>query len=218
MDLVFIRVIRLSLLIIAISGCTTLPELPDIADIEQIDQLTAHQHQLAKIANWQLTGRVAINFNDESWNASIHWQKFADRYAIQLYLPLGQGSMQLTGGTNGAILKTDDGEHFEAESSEALFLQQFGLILPLSSLQDWVMGRPAKEAEDPGDWLQQVDQYGRMLSLQQAQWDLRLLGYRPVHYQNLSGGTDLIALPRKLFMYQNGNSVRLVVDRWQFDD
>lgn len=176
---VFIRAFTLSLLGLLtamISGCTTIAELPETPPFEQTDQLTKHQQALKKIDRWQLKGRLALNYNGESWNASIHWQRFAERYAIQLHLPLGQGSMQLTGGTDGATLKTSNGEYFEAGSSEELFLQQFGLIFPVTSLQDWVIGKPAKSTDEPGDWLQRVDEQGRMLSLEQDQWGFTTSG------------------------------------------
>lgn len=221
MNPVLIRTLWLSLfglLIAAISGCTTISDIPDTLHIKQIDQLTIHQKKLEQLNDWQLKGRIALNYNGESWNASIHWQKFAERYDIQLYLPLGQGSMQLTGNTNGAVLKTSDGEFFEAGSSEELFLQQFGLIFPVSSLQDWVIGRPANNAENYGDWLQRVDEHGQMLSLEQNLWDLKLAGYRPISHHNEKGEAETIPLPRKIFLSQNGNSVRLVVQQWQLND
>lgn len=218
---VFIRAFTLfllGLLTAVISGCTTIVEPPETPPFEQTNQLTKHQRALNKIDHWQLKGRLALNYNGESWNASIHWQKFSERYAIQLHLPLGQGSMQLTGGTDGATLKTSSGEYFEAGSSEELFLQQFGLIFPVTSLQDWVIGKPAKSTDEPGDWLQRVDERGRMLSLEQDQWDLRLLGYQPIPYKDANSAAEAIPLPRKIFLSQNGNSVRLVVQQWQLND
>jgi len=220
----FFRAISRILLGISIavaSGCATAPVPPEEPPYEQIDQLTAHQQKLAHIKSWKLKGRLVISYNGNSWNASIHWQKSPERYDIQLYLPLGQGSMQLKGDADGATLKTSDGEHFMAENSENLFYQQFGLVFPITALQEWIIGRPASGADSSGDWLQRVDENGRMVSLKQNRWNMRLLNYKTV----LPGGTNTahdtpseLSLPRKIFLTQNGNSVRLVVQQWQLDD
>lgn len=233
MKSLFIRAllpILLSILIGAISGCATPPIAPDEPPIEQIDRLTEHQRQLDSIKSWQLKGRLAIHYNGDSWNASIHWQKSPERYAIQLYLPLGQGSLQLQGDSDGATLKTSEGEHFMAESSETLFYQQFGLIFPITALQEWIIGRPTTGTESSGDWLQRVDQNGQMVSLEQNHWKLRLLGYQTVSKESAnanSGETSnssnstvpkTFSLPRKIFLTQNGNTIRLVVQQWQLHE
>ncbi|NOR51136.1 MAG: hypothetical protein GQ470_00815, partial [Gammaproteobacteria bacterium] len=123
---VFFRVITpilLSLVITAVSGCATTPVPLEEPTFEQINQLTAHQRQLDSIKSWQLKGRLAMSYNGESWNASVHWQKSPEHNDIQLYLPLGQGSMQLKGDSSGATLNTSGGEHFVADSIENLFYQ-----------------------------------------------------------------------------------------------
>ncbi len=216
--------ILLSSLLAAISGCATTPVPPEMPPLEQIDQLTAHQRQLDTLKSWQLKGRLAISYNGESWNASINWQKSPEHYDIQLYLPLGQGSMQLRGDSGGATLKTSEGEHYMAESSETLFYQQFGLIFPVTALQEWVIGRPASATEGSSDWLQQVNENGEMVRLEQDHWNLRLLGYQTVSKESPNSNPDdpnfpkALSLPRKIFMSQNGNSVRLVVQQWQLHD
>lgn len=221
-----IPLILLSVLITAISGCATPPIAPDEPSLEQTGRLTDHQRQLDSIKSWQLKGRLAISYNGDSWNASIHWQKSPDRYDIQLYLPLGQGSMQLRGDGDGATLETSDGEHFMDESSENLFYRQFGLIFPVTALQEWLIGRPATSTEGSGDWLQRVDRHGQMVSLEQDHWKLRLLGYQTVSNDSSNTNSDdpdnlapkTISLPRKIFLTQNGNTIRLVVQQWQLHD
>jgi outer membrane lipoprotein LolB len=213
--------ILLGTLLLAIAGCAIQPAPPEPLQQEQINILSLHQQQLNGLHNWQLKGRLAINFNGESWNATIHWQKRPERYDIQLYLPLGQGSLHLAGDSRGATLKTSEGEHFMADSGENLFYQQFGLIFPVTALHDWIIGRPATGEEASSDWLQQVDESGQMVSLEQDNWTLRLMSYQNVSGQSSNASPDVantISLPRKIFLRQNGNSVRLVVQQWQLDD
>ena len=214
----------LSLFITTISGCATPPIAPEEPALEQIEQLTDHQRQLDSIKSWQLKGRLAINYNGDSWNASIHWQQSPERYDIQLYLPLGQGSMRLKGDSDGATLKTSEGEHFTAESSENLFYQQFGLIFPVTALQEWIIGRPATGADSSSDWLQRVNENGQMVSLEQDRWKLRLLSYQTVSKDPVNTNPDnftapkTVSLPRKIFLTQNGNTIRLVVQQWQLQE
>jgi len=210
--------ILLGTLLTAISGCATGPVPIEPPLFERNNQLTAHQQQLDTIKSWQLKGRLAISYNGESWNASIHWEKSPEHYDIQLYLPLGQGSMQLRGDSHGATLKTSEGEHFQAENGENIFYQQFGLIFPISALQDWIIGRPTTGTENSGGWLQRVDDKGKMISLEQNHWNLRILDYQKVANKHSNTNPSELSLPRKIFISQNSNSVRLVVQQWQIND
>lgn len=207
--------ILLSILLLSLAGCTSQPILPEPLPQKQISTLTEHQQQLKDLRSWKIKGRLAISYNGDSWNASIHWQKHAENYDIQLFLPLGQGSMHLNGDVDGATLKTSDGEQFMAENGELLFYQQFGLAFPVDALHKWVTGRP--DTKD-GNWLQQVDEHGQMVSLNQDNWNLRLPKYQNVSTEISTTNHKTVSLPQKIFLQQNGKSVRLVIQQWQLND
>ncbi|MCW8826170.1 MAG: lipoprotein insertase outer membrane protein LolB, partial [Gammaproteobacteria bacterium] len=130
-------------LLLLLSGCAAPPIAPEPLSSKQLNRLTEHQLRLDEIQSWKLKGRMAIHYNGESWNATVHWQHSPDHYDIQLFLPLGQGSLHLRGNHQSATLETSDGGQFEARDGETLFFQQFGLIFPVTALHDWVIGRPA---------------------------------------------------------------------------
>jgi outer membrane lipoprotein LolB len=211
----------LGALLLGLAGCVSQPTPPEPLQQPQINTLTKHQQQLQDLKRWQLKGRLAINYNGESWSASIHWQKSPEHYDIQLYLPLGQGSLQLRGDSDGATLDTSEGGHFVAESGESLFYQQFGLTFPIDALQQWVTGQPSIKMDVPGHangWLQRVDSAGQMIALEQDNWSLRLLGYQQVTNEQTTAHPAELSLPQKIFMNQNGNSLRLVIQQWQLED
>ncbi|MDH3354761.1 MAG: lipoprotein insertase outer membrane protein LolB [Chromatiales bacterium] len=213
--------ILLTALLLGLSGCATQPVPPEPLPQKQITTLTKHQQQLKGLQNWQIKGRLVLSYNGDSWNASIHWQNHPDRYDIQLYLPLGQGSMQLNGDQNGATLNTSDGEHFTAKNGENLFYQQFGFTFPIGALHEWVTGRPDMRASASNNWQQQVDKDGQMVSLNQNNWNLRLPSYQKVTTVSSNATHDaakILSLPRKIFLRQNGKSIRLVIQQWQLND
>jgi len=195
---------RLSLLALAfaMTACETLPPpLPPVDDPEQAWKV--RQHLLADTLPWSLTGRISIKTEDDSWQASLRWHESAGKYEIWLSGPLGQGTVQIEGSEQGAILRTDD-EHYVAKNAETLLHEQLGWYIPVSGLHAWILGLP-----EPGmPARQEVDDRGRLSRLVQSGWEISYRKYMRVN--------DL-ELPRKVFLKNSRLDVRVVIDQWNLE-
>lgn len=190
----------LPLLLLLLSACTSMPSHSPVTDPEMAWQ--ERQYQLASLNDWTLSGRLGIQNDHEAWHVGINWEQQQQNYAILLTAPLGQGSLKLSGNADTVTLQTDEGESVSATDPGELLYRQFGWKVPVKSLRYWVLGVPA-----PGNQREeQLDEYGRLVQLQQDGWEIRFLDY-----ESRMG----IELPGRVFVNNHKAKVRLVISDWQ---
>lgn len=189
---------------LVLAACAVTPDRVPSLDSEQAWQTRILT--LAALDSWSLTGRIAIQAEQEAWNAAIRWSQQGDRYTINLSAPLGQGVVRVEGDAKLVTLRTADQQYF-AQDGEALLRQRLGWSLPVDGLRYWAVGLPNPRANSEEH---QLDDRGRLHSLRQSGWDIEFRRYAQV------GNIDL---PDKIFLVKRGANpsvaVRLVVQRWE---
>ncbi len=180
------------------TACSTIAPPPTRENISW----QAHQHQVAQLQYWTITGRLAVSHGSESWNLDVLWQQQGDAYFIKLTGPLGAGQIQLRGDQDGVVL--EDGEHHPqyAENPDSLLYDNTGLKIPVNGMRFWVRGLPAPQMHEDSRALVA----GRLTQLHQAGWQLQFRRYQQV---------KTTVLPQKLFMQRGDLEVRLMIDQWQ---
>ena len=183
------------------SGCATVrePELPTdpTAIWEQRQEL------LLPVQNWTVIGRIAINSEQESVNASLNWTQHGDVYRIRLSTRMGHGLVEIAGGPAGVSMRTSDNQVYVAPNADKLLVDTTGWRVPLAGLRYWILGRT-----DPDVPISTIalDNLGRLDELEQSGWQIRYLRYRQVG--------DL-ELPTKVFLENAKLSTRVVVNSWE---
>lgn len=190
------------LLMAVLAGCAVQPPRQPATSREQAWQ--ERQTLLQPLQRWRLTGRLAIRTGEEGGNATFIWQQNPDSFQMQLVAPLGQGSLQLNGDTQGALLRDGDGNSAVAADAETLLLQQLGWRIPVKDLRYWVLGLAA-----PGEAAIELDEFGRLARLRQDGWEVSFLDY------TLEGAAEL---PARIFVTNHQAQVRLVIKRWELAD
>jgi outer membrane lipoprotein LolB len=193
------KAFSLSILALLIAACAP----PVIRPAEDPEQLWETRRQsLEALQAWSLTGRVAVQIEEQGWNATMHWRQLADAYDMRLIAPLGGGAVQLRGDPAGVVLRTGDGQLHAAADPETLLQEQTGMQIPVSGLRFWVLGRP--DPTQPSG--QSLDGQGRLQRLRQAGWDIAYLGYRAV---------GEIELPARINLDNGHLQVRLAINEWE---
>jgi outer membrane lipoprotein LolB len=190
------------LLVLALSACATTP--PPLSHAEAQRAWQVHQDQVAKVVEWRLAARLAINTEDEGWNGQLQWRQAPKDFHIAFSALFGQGALQLTGGERGVVLQMSDGQTRRAQTAEVLLYEQLGWRLPVEGLRYWVTGLPVPDQPSAVEY----DTQGRLAQLRQADWSISYPDYRRIH------GVDM---PRKVFIENHRLSVRLVIDRWELN-
>ena len=187
-------------LLLALAGCSTGPTRAPAENPEQAWR--NHAGQLARLDAWRLTGRIAVVSDSEAWHATADWRQDHQAYDIRLIGPMGQGSVQLQGGSRAVTLRDSDGHVLRSDDAEALLYHETGWRVPVAALRYWVLGLPA-----PGTVASRtLDPQGRLAALEQSGWRIRFLDY---------GRQDGYELPGRVFAPKDGTRVRLVVGRWR---
>lgn len=187
---------------ILLAGCAMTPE-PSRQGGEDTDSAwRARNNRLDGIREWSATGRIAIDMENEAWNASVHWRQQRDDYRIRFNAPLVSGSVEIAGGPDRVTLRTTDHRRVSATDPESLLSGVMGWHIPISGLRYWILGRP--EAGAPIDRLK-VDPQGRPRRLDQSEWRIRYPAYRHV---------DGLELPALLILENPRLSARIRIGAW----
>jgi outer membrane lipoprotein LolB len=182
-----------------LSACSTLPVSRTSPELESL--WMAQQQSLGQFHSWLLSGRLAVQTENQGWNVSVRWQQDAGTYHIVLSAPLGQGTAELQGDSQGMTLSLANGRSMTSVDPEELLFQQMGWRVPVTGLRYWVIGLPVPDTAET----HALDEDGRLQWLEQSGWRI---SYR--RYGEFSGK----ALPTKIFLDNRAFKVRLVVDEW----
>lgn len=157
--------------------------------------------QLERIQSWQLNGKVGVQTAQDSGSATIDWEENRGNYTVNLYAPLGAGTMKLSGRPGSATLVMPDGKKFTASSPEALLAKNWGFNLPVSYLRYWVRGLPV-----PGTAANlHFDAFNRVTSFSQQGWQVQIQSY------TRAGGAEL---PSRLSISSATLHGKLVIHTW----
>jgi outer membrane lipoprotein LolB len=190
-------------LCVALSACVT-PRTREALPVDPV-QARANDARREALANWNLSGRIAVSTGDRGGSGRIDWQQQAGGYTISLSAPVTRQSWQLSGNDRGARLEGIAGGPREGADVEQLLLSATGWNIPVRALQDWVRGIPAPAREfGPGN---QVYAGSLPASLMQAGWSIEYQEWHPA-------GPDRPELPRRIVARRGDASVKLVIDEW----
>jgi len=201
-----------------LAGCASIPpQRPPVADPELTWQ--TRQLELRPVNSWEINGRLAMRTAEEGWQATLRWVRKQERHNIDLMGPLGRGHLRLTQDRYGAELRDSDQHTYRDSSVQQLLQRATGWNVPLEGLNYWVLGLPVPDVPRT----QNLDEWGRLKTLQQQGWGIEFLEY------TRQGANEL---PSKLFIKRQPSfieaahddpdaaeatlEVRLVIDRWGF--
>ncbi len=166
-----------------------------------------------------LRGKLGVVDARDSFSARFLWQQRDDEFAIELWGPLGQGRVNLTGRDGIIALREGDGTVIDSGPPDDVMRRHLGWSLPMAVLPAWVRGGPAPGHRVSG---RVVDEDGRLTGFRQLGWTVELERFRPVEGGRVpvSAGPGPAApeavLPHRITASRGEYRVRLAVSDWQF--
>ncbi len=160
---------------------------------------------------FELRGKMGIVRGDESYSARFLWRQDGSDFSIDLWGPLGQGRVLLTGRRDFLELRDGDGTVVSSGTPESVMQRHLGWSLPLAVLPEWVRGRPAPSpAASALTW----DTAGQLSGFTQLGWQVELARYAQHSDSGGAGGSPLL-LPHRVTASQGSYRVRLAVSDWR---
>jgi outer membrane lipoprotein LolB len=104
----------------------------------------------ARQAEFDLAGRLAVRYGEESFTGNIAWRHAEDFDEMLITTPLGQGAARIVREGDQVTLTTAEPREYYAVDVESLTERVLGFRLPLGGLADWVRGRPSPDLEQRG--------------------------------------------------------------------
>jgi outer membrane lipoprotein LolB len=190
-------------LCLVLSACVA-PRTREALPVDPV-QARANDARRAALAEWNLSGRIAVSNGDRGGTGRIDWRQEAGGYTISLSAPVTRQSWQLSGNDRGARLEGIAGGPREDVDVEQLLLSATGWNIPVRALQDWVRGIPAPAAEFGPE--KHVYSGSLPASLEQAGWTIEYQEWHPA-------GADGSQLPRRIVARSGDASVKLMIDEW----
>ena len=184
-------------------GIAPKPNLPPI-------NTEAHQQHLSALNNiksFVLRGRLGVVTQQKGFSGGIQWQHVDDFKQsigsdnIEVFSPLGGKVAHIVKDSSGVTLTSHDGLTNKASDAESLTANTLGFRLPLSGLDDWVLGRPTHSKIDELT----IDNQGRILFLKQDGWDISFENYSQI---------NAVFLPNKVFLKSEKVNLKLIIDTW----
>lgn len=149
----------------SLSGCS-------IFNLQQDSQQL--QHQLNKIQQWQVRGKLSVVSPNDAVTGYLTWQQDKEDFDLFLSGPFGQGSSRLVGNNGQATLTIPNQEPVEAPSAEYLMARYLGWQFPVLDLRYWV-----KAQASPNSTFTEVrNSLGLLESLQQHDWQVEFSRYQ----------------------------------------
>ena len=168
------------LLALLVGACAQAPTRPPAADTV-----------------FDITGRLAARYADESFTGGFSWRHAASGDEMLITSPLGQGVARIAREGDNVVLTTAEPREYRANDAESLTEQVLGFRLPLAGLSDWVRGAPAPSSSAKTE----KDAAGRLRKLEQAGWQ--------IEYQDYAGER-----PSRLRLTYPGIELRLAISQW----
>ena len=179
-----VRHLVVALCVLLLAGCASAPAVPPTTESSFEIKWREHREQVSGIHQWNLAGRIGIRTDDTGGSANLRWKRGEGHDQIDLFGPLGGGRIRLDIDSAGARLRDSQGQNFFAGSASEVKFKATGWYVPLEVLGEWIRGIPA-----PGAHEREIDQAGKLISLNQNGWTISFNEYAP--YQQA-------LLPRKI--------------------
>lgn len=190
---------RFFCLILLLANLVACAITPDVREGISSDALSLNTQRLMQLTSWQLKGRMAISYPQDSLQAKLAWQH--DLNAGQLVLSSGLvGTVAEIHYRSGALLLMDaDGVTQLNDLAE--LKERIGFSPPLDYMPYWVRGLVSPQLRFEAS----LDTDGYVKSINQKGWRITLQRYKKI---------GEVWLPHKISIQKENLKIKLVVDQW----
>lgn len=152
---------------------------------------------------FELKGKLSVQQDGDRHSGSFIWRQQGGVFAIEVWGPLGQGRVHLTGDDQTLALLDAQGAVVRQGPSNAVMQAELGWYLPIGVMTTWVQGEAVADLPlvSPN-----YDAEGHLQSFEQAGWTIEFARFRDLQGRRLPGRVDVS---------RDATRIRLVIGHWQ---
>ena len=165
------------------------------------------QHQKLIKGSWVFSGAVGVNMSGKGQSARVVWERYPDKYQIDLFGPFGIGGIKIKYQNNIYEFIDANGDIYKDKFPDKLLEKVAGFGLPLSGSDYWILGVVMPNIKPE---YQKLNQYGALEKLSQNGWDITYNNYKVFNG---------VLMPVNITFYNSLKDLRikLVIKRWAFN-
>ena len=196
-----LRILQLCLIPLLLTNCTTMSPAPEAPQNQKLS-IEQRQARLLPLKHWRLTGAIAVKDGKHAWSANLYWQQKGENYTLQLFGPIGGGTIKIVGTPSKVKIMDGSQKVTTSNNPDRLFFEQTGWHLPIQQLIFWIKAMPAPMTTAA----KKYDRFNHLQELVQENWHI-------MYEQYTTKG--MIDLPSKLKMQRGSVHIKIVVNNWQ---
>ncbi len=186
-------------------GCAQLPD--DQTNV----QWQQHQQRLAKLTQFQASGKLGFISPDQRRSMNFYWQQNGSSSQLRLTSVFGQTLLKMVSDQQGTTIETYDEERYQSVDGEALLYQLTGLIIPLNQLDAWLIG--SANYADHYTLLPTNTLASQSKKVGQRDWQVNYSSYVDTD----SSDGSKIPLPNSLQLIQDQIKINLRISNWKIN-
>jgi outer membrane lipoprotein LolB len=152
--------------------------------------------------DFRLRGKIAVRGPGDAFSASFDWIQMGEAFDIELWGPLGQGRVHLSGDGTRLTVTDPRGATVTGVGAEPLMASKLGWSVPIAALPYWVRGR-----YDPGNAFagERWAADGGLAGFKQLGWTVEVSGWRE---------SALGRVPARIVAVQPERRIVIVCKEW----
>ncbi|QIA62761.1 lipoprotein localization protein LolB [Vibrio astriarenae] len=198
---IFRRLSFISLVLVLINGCSSLPESATSVEWQ------SHQQKLQSIVNYRANGKLGYISPQERQSLNFDWREDAQSNRLTLRTILGQTALSVTSTPDGAEVTTMEGDTYTGNNAQQLIAQLTGLSIPADSLPSWLIGLPAD-----------ADHYELTAENTLASLDKQIGGqfWRLTYsrYSDVDYAGETLPLPSRMTLTNGDTKLNIIISKW----
>jgi outer membrane lipoprotein LolB len=154
--------------------------------VDEVKPIQLNQQQLKQLSDlplqWDLKGRFAIIYNDQSWHVHFHWLKNINQFHLRFTGPLGETRILLEqkkiNDITQNILTIGKETHTSSEPIDKFLYSHTNMLIPVKSLQYWLFGHYNPQHPYQIKQLSSEDEFSSSIKeLFQESWQIKFSQY-----------------------------------------
>ena len=195
-----IKRLLIVILIGLITSCAQKPPA-DLTGFHYSHQLTL----LADLENWEVSGRMSIQTQEDAFSASFKWRKLINYQRIEITGMLGQTYAILEIEPDKTLLTIKDEAPVLTNNLDELMWSRLGFTIPVELLTSWIKAYPFSQSEGEIN----TDKDGFIQDMSYRGWQAKYKRYKKFTEINT------LYLPSRTTVTNSRETIKLAVKEWQ---